>query len=90
VSDAPNPGSSGGPSPARYAGLGVQLAAVVLLGVLGGRWLDQRLGTGALFTIGLVFLGFGGTMYSLVRTLNQANRDDDDRKRGRGGSGGET
>jgi F0F1-type ATP synthase assembly protein I len=59
----------------RFAGLGVQLAVVVVAAVLGGEWLDRRLGTGSLFTIGLVFLGFGGTMYSLIRTLNQGNRD---------------
>ena len=58
----------------RFAGLGVQLAVVVVVAVFGGQWLDRKLGTGALFTIGLVFLGFGGTMYSLIRTLNQGNR----------------
>jgi F0F1-type ATP synthase assembly protein I len=60
----------------RFAGLGVQLAASILIFVLGGQWLDRRLGTGALFTILGAFVGFGGTMYSLVRTLNASNRED--------------
>ena len=58
-----------------FAGLGVQLAASILIFVLGGQWLDRRLGTGSLLTILGAFLGFGGTMYSLVRTLNRGNRD---------------
>lgn len=63
------------PSPARYAGLGIQLAASVVVGVFAGQWLDGKLGTGALFTIGLAFLGFGGTMYSLIRQLNRADAE---------------
>lgn len=55
----------------RYAGLGVQLAASVVLFVLGGQWLDGKLGTGALFTILGAFIGFGGTMWSLIRQLNR-------------------
>jgi F0F1-type ATP synthase assembly protein I len=52
-------------------GLGVQLAATLLLAVFGGQWLDRRLGSGALFTIVAAFVGFGLTMYSLVRQLNR-------------------
>jgi F0F1-type ATP synthase assembly protein I len=55
----------------RYAGLGVQLAASVLVCVLIGQWADRKLGTGGLFTIVGAFLGFGGTMYSLVRQLSR-------------------
>jgi len=55
----------------RFASLGVQLAATVLVCVLIGQWADRRLGTGGLFTIVGAFLGFGGTMYSLVRQLNR-------------------
>jgi F0F1-type ATP synthase assembly protein I len=55
----------------RYAGLGVQLAASILVCVLIGQWADRKLGTGGLFTIVGAFLGFGGTMYSLVRQLSR-------------------
>ena len=55
----------------RYAGLGIQLAVSVVVFVLVGQWVDRRLGTGGLITIAAAFLGFGGTMYSLIRTLNR-------------------
>ena len=55
----------------RYAGLGVQLAVSLLVFVLAGQWLDKRLGNTGMITIAAAFLGFGGTMYSLIRTLNR-------------------
>ncbi len=55
----------------RYAGLGVQLAASLLVFVLAGQWLDRRLGNTGIVTIVAAFLGFGGTMYSLIRALNR-------------------
>jgi hypothetical protein len=57
----------------RYAGLGIQLAATLLICVLAGRWLDQRLGKIGIITIVMVLLGFAGTLYSLIRQLNQKN-----------------
>ena len=57
----------------RYAGLGVQLAASIMLFVFVGQWADRQLGTGALFTILGAFLGFGGTMWSLIRQLNRSH-----------------
>ncbi len=61
------------PGPARYAGLGIQLAASTFVFVFGGRWLDKRLGTGVLFTLLGTAVGFGGFMWSLVRQLNKDN-----------------
>ncbi len=55
----------------RYAGFGVQLAVSLLVFVWAGQWADKRFGTGGLFTIIAAFLAFGGSMYSLVRTLNR-------------------
>ena len=52
---------------ARYAGLGVQFAATVVLLALLGYWLDQRAGTLPLFLLAGVFLGFLGATISLVR-----------------------
>jgi uncharacterized membrane protein YccC len=54
----------------RYAGLGIQLCVSVAVFVLAGQWLDRRLGTGGICTIVGAFVGFGGTMYWLVRQLN--------------------
>jgi F0F1-type ATP synthase assembly protein I len=55
----------------RYAGLGIQLAVSVVVFVLIGQWADNKLGTGGILTIVGAFLGFGGTLYSLVRSLNR-------------------
>ena len=55
----------------RYAGLGVQLAVSLLVFVLAGQWLDRRLGNTGIVTMVAAFVGFGGTMYSLIRTLNR-------------------
>lgn len=69
-----NPPESGGnrsPGPMRFAGLGIQLAVSLVVFALAGHWADQKLGTGGIITIAAVFLGFGGTMYSLIRTLNR-------------------
>jgi F0F1-type ATP synthase assembly protein I len=67
----------------RYAGLGVQLAVSLLVFVLAGQWLDKKLGTGGILTVVAAFVGFGGTMYSLIRTLNrQDDEKDGDRKGG--------
>ncbi|MEO8200642.1 MAG: AtpZ/AtpI family protein [Gemmatimonadota bacterium] len=72
------PDSSGKPSSgsAKYAGLGLQLAASILVFVFSGLWLDKKLGTSPLFTILLAFAGFGGFMWSLVRSLNRDNKAD--------------
>ncbi len=55
----------------RYAGLGIQLAVILVVFVLAGQWADRKLGTGGIITIVAAFVGFGGTMYSLIRALNR-------------------
>jgi ATP synthase protein I len=61
----------------RYAGLGVQLAASIIIFVVIGQWVDRKLGTGGIATIVAAFLGFGGTMYSLIRSLNRKNGEEE-------------
>ena len=58
----------------RYAGLGVQMAVSLLLFVWIGQWADRLLGTGGLLTVVAAFLGFGGTMWWLIRSLR--SKDD--------------
>jgi F0F1-type ATP synthase assembly protein I len=67
----PEPGGQKPSGPMRYAGLGIQLAVTLVVCVLAGQWADRKLGTGGIITIVAAFLGFGGTMYSLIRTLNK-------------------
>lgn len=59
----------------RYAGLGIQLAVVLMVFVFAGQWADRRLGTGGLLTVLFAFIGFGGTMYSLIRILTRKGGD---------------
>ena len=59
----------------KYAGLGIQLAASILIFVFIGRWADKKTGAEPLFTILGAFVGFGGTMWSLIRSLNKENQD---------------
>jgi ATP synthase protein I len=61
----------------RYAGLGIQLAASIIIFVVIGQWVDRKLGTGGIATIVAAFLGFGGTMYSLIRSLNRKNGEEE-------------
>ena len=70
---SPDPGGRKNPGPMRYAGLGIQLAASLVVFVLVGQWADRKLGTNGILTILAAFLGFGGTMYSLIRQLNRKN-----------------
>jgi Putative F0F1-ATPase subunit Ca2+/Mg2+ transporter len=57
--------------PMRYAGLGVQLAVSLLLFVWIGQWADRKFDTGGLLTVLAALLGFGGTMYWLIRSLGR-------------------
>ena len=82
---SPDPDGGKGPSPMRYAGLGVQLAVSLLVFVLAGQWADRKLGTNGILTMVAAFVGFGGTMYSLIRTLN---RQDGSRQDGGDKDGG--
>lgn len=52
----------------RYSGLGLQMAGVILAGVLGGRWLDGRIGWKfpALTLLGAL-LGITGAMLFLFK-----------------------
>ncbi|HET6578399.1 MAG TPA: AtpZ/AtpI family protein [Gemmatimonadales bacterium] len=73
----PDPGSGKDPGPMRYAGLGIQLAVSLVVFVLIGQWADRKLGTGGIVTIAAAFLGFGGTMYTLIRSLNRKDGEDE-------------
>ena len=60
----------------RFAGVGIQFALTILFLTLLGIWLDGRFGTGALFTIVLLLLGFVGGTWSLVQQVLGAEKRD--------------
>jgi ATP synthase protein I len=46
---------------------GISLAVSVVLGYFVGRWIDDHLGTGIIFTLIAVLLGLVGAVYNTVR-----------------------
>ena len=62
----------------RYTGFGLAWALSVLLFLLIGYWLDQRLGTLPWLTIAGAFVGAAGGFISLVRGVSAAGRAPDD------------
>jgi hypothetical protein len=59
----------------RYSGLGLQLAASVVVFMLAGRWLDGKLGTGGWLTLVGAMVGGAAGFYSLYRHLVKAPPD---------------
>lgn len=58
--------------PAGYLlGIGWYFATCVVLGVVGGKWLDGRFGTAPLFVLLGTFLGLAAALYGGYRTLTE-------------------
>jgi F0F1-type ATP synthase assembly protein I len=55
---------------ARYSGIGAQIAAPVVLGILGGRWLDNHFNTKQpVCTAGLAILGLFIGLFLVFRDI---------------------
>jgi F0F1-type ATP synthase assembly protein I len=59
------------PSPFRHLHLGTQIAVALLLGLLGGDWLDARTGWSPVFTLVGAFLGMGLGMAVVIREVGK-------------------
>jgi ATP synthase protein I len=60
---------------ARLASVGIELSLSIVIGALGGRWLDGKLDTSPwLMIVGLI-LGVVAGFRSLIRTAQRANRE---------------
>lgn len=57
----------------RASTLGWELALPIFGGVLAGYYLDRRLETGHVFTIGLLTLGLGASIYNLWRFIQRSD-----------------
>jgi F0F1-type ATP synthase assembly protein I len=72
------PGSRGGrrlSALTKLASVGIELSISTIVGMLGGRWLDEKLGTAPwLMLLGLV-LGVVAGMRSLIRAARRANQE---------------
>jgi F0F1-type ATP synthase assembly protein I len=53
----------------RYSGMGLQMLAIILVGVFGGYKLDQWLHSGPLLIIILSILSVSAAIYSVTRDL---------------------
>jgi F0F1-type ATP synthase assembly protein I len=67
-------------SGAAYAGIGLQFAALILVFVFAGQWLDKRLGT-QWFTVLGVFLGAGVGIWNMYRRFTADLRKEEERRR---------
>jgi F0F1-type ATP synthase assembly protein I len=63
-----------------FAGVGIQFAAAIIIFLFAGQWVDDRLGTGGLFTIAGVFIGAGAAFYNMYRKITAAQRRDDEER----------
>ena len=53
----------------RVAGMGWYVAVCIVLGVLGGLWLDNKLGTSPLFILGGTLLGVVVAFYGMYKMV---------------------
>jgi ATP synthase protein I len=60
----------------QYSGLGVQLAATILIFLFIGIWLDKYFATKFIFTLILTFVGFFGGFYSFYLTIKNLTESD--------------
>ena len=67
-------GKREGPSPASFAGAGVQFVVSILLFLYFGKWLDARFGTAPWLLMAGVFVGAGAGFYSFYRRIMAASR----------------
>jgi len=59
----------------RYSAVGIEMAAAVAFGTLGGRWLDGKFGTTPyLFIFGLI-VGVGACARTIIRLIKHTHLD---------------
>jgi ATP synthase protein I len=59
----------------RTASVGIEFSVSTVIGLLGGRWLDGKLGTDPWLMIVGLLLGVVAGFRSLIRTARRANQD---------------
>ena len=64
----------------KYAGIGIQFGASIVLFLYAGRWVDQQLGTAPIFLIVGVFVGATAAFYSIYKRLMRDLREEEEAK----------
>ena len=59
----------------RYLGIGWYVALCIVIGVLGGRWIDGQAGTGPIFTLVGIALGAIAAFYGIYRMVSPMLRE---------------
>jgi len=65
----------------KYAGFGLQFALSILLFLWIGQWVDRKVGTDGIFLLVGVFIGAGGSFYSMYRSVMADQKREDDAKK---------
>jgi F0F1-type ATP synthase assembly protein I len=68
------------PPAVRLVGLGWYVATCIVLGTLGGVWLDRKLELAPLFTLLGIFLGLAAAFVGLYRMVTEAVGEGPDSK----------
>ncbi len=69
--DPPDPPDPPGSRLVDFAGLGLQLAVTLTIGVLGGLWLDQRFELSPVFTLVGSFGALAAVFYQLFKIADR-------------------
>jgi F0F1-type ATP synthase assembly protein I len=77
LSDPPEDRKSAGVSPFAMLGVGLEIAVPAALFILGGNWVDGRLGTRPLFLVLGAAVGMATGFYSLVRRVMVRKQGED-------------
>lgn len=64
----------------QYSGLGVQLAATIIIFFFIGYWLDGVLDTKPILMLVFTFIGFGGAFYNFFLTVQELSRKDKEKR----------
>ncbi|MBC7793413.1 MAG: AtpZ/AtpI family protein, partial [Clostridia bacterium] len=59
----------------KYSAVGIEMAACVAAGTLGGRWLDEKFGTAPWMLAFGIVVGFGAAFRAVQRVVREFRRD---------------
>ena len=54
--------------------VGLELGLCVIIGLVFGRWLDDKAGTSPLFMIGFLIFGFAAGLRGAIRAMKKSDR----------------